>query len=87
MKNKLFAVVLVVSFYVLFIFAFAETNNPGNVTQFLSDLELSDATAIAVALNGQRPSGAELEIKADFRDPMPPPLKKPKPRRKKRKRR
>lgn len=86
MKKKLFAVALVVSFYMLFVFAFTGTGQDTKVAQVFTDLGLSDATAIASTSTTQ--SGpADVSLKANFRDPMPPPLRKPKPRRNKRKRR
>ncbi len=87
MKKKLFAVAVVVSFYVLFVLAYTGIDNHGTATQMLSDFDLSSGAAIASTALNQTGSSPDMEIKAAFRDPMPPPLKKPKPRRKKRKRR
>lgn len=82
MKKKLFAVAVVISFYVLFVFAFTGSYNQTDVTQFLPDAALSKATLEIAPID--RAGSDPTIVSASFRDPMPPPLKKPKPRRKKR---
>ncbi len=87
MKKRLFAVALVVSFYVIFVIAFTGIENQEKVAQTFTDFGLSNIAAIASTPLNQSESGSGPAIKASFRDPMPPPIKKPKPRRKKRERR
>jgi hypothetical protein len=74
MKNKLFAAAIVVAIYVLFIVVLTGTEQQGSVTNFLSEVGLSDAAAQA---------GTELAsdsgLIGSFRDPMPPPSRKPAP--------
>ncbi|MCG8606711.1 hypothetical protein MJD09_17225 [bacterium] len=47
MKKKLFAVAIVVSLYVILMLVFAAADERGNVARVLSDIGLSESTAIA----------------------------------------
>jgi len=87
MKKKLFAVAMLVSLYALFVFTFTAIDNKGNVTKFISDISFENSGVTSVSPAAVQIALSANDLKASFRDPMPPPLKKPKPRRKSRRRR
>jgi len=76
MKRKLFAAAIVTVIYVLFVVVLTGADNQGRVAMFLSEIGLSNTTAFAAPGN-QVTSDANSVV--GFRDPMPPPLKKPAP--------
>ena len=88
MKKKLFAVATVVSLYFVFITVFTAFDNREKLTLSLTKFELSEASTLVLAPNSQTGSKDSKNItQVSLRDPMPPPTKKPKPRRKERKKR
>lgn len=88
MKKKLFAVATIFSLYFVFITVFTAFDNQETLTPSLTKFELSEATTLAFAPISQMGSKDSQNItQVSLRDPMPPPTKKPKPRRKKRKKR
>ncbi len=88
MKKKLFAVATTFSLYFVFITVFTAFDNQEKLTSFLTKFELSEAATTAFAPTSQMGSKDSQNItQVSLRDPMPPPAKKPKPRRKKRKKR
>ena len=70
MKWKLFALAVIASLYVLFIFAFTTLDNQGKVSKFFSDVGLSNETAMAS-------TGSNSNSTPSLKSPMPKP-KKPK---------
>lgn len=73
MKKKLFAVAMLISVYALFALIFTSLDSQENVS--FNDVGLSDATAHTTLQPGQ--TNSDVKLKASFRDPMPPPEKKP----------
>jgi len=68
MKKKLFALAVIASLYVLFIFAFTSLDNQGKVGKFFSDVGLSSETAIA-SIGG----GSDSNSTPSLRRPTPKP--------------
>jgi len=77
MKKKLFVVVLLVSVYILFNFAFTSLDNQGNVAKFFSEIGLSSSTAQASPAIASAQTASALE--ASFRLPIKPPKNPRKP--------
>lgn len=73
MKKKLFAVAMLISVYALFALIFTSLDGQENVS--LTDVGLSDATVHTDLQLSQ--TNSDVKLKASFRDPMPPPEKKP----------
>ncbi len=76
MKKSLFAVVVLLSVYVLFAFAFTSLDNQGKFTQILNDVGLSNATVAAATIGSP---GSDSGLNSDLIDPIPPPERKPPP--------
>ena len=74
MKKKLFAVLIVVCAYALFLLVFTVADKQGKVSQILADIGLSDASAAAQIGSDE----AGIVPNPSLRDPMPPPQRKPK---------
>ena len=84
MKKKLFAVAMVVFVYVLCIMLFSTVDKQDKVNQFFSKIGLSSTPAIASPSATQDGSSdSNITSTPSLRNPCPPPLKKPAPRRKK----
>ncbi len=80
MKKKLFVVASLVSLYALFVFSFPATARQGEM--FGSTVEVMENTLLATTSELEIvPQGTDMLLRSGFRDPMPPPLRKPKPRR------
>ena len=84
MKKKLFAVVMVVSFYALFISVFTAADSKGQISHFFAEVGLSDSPAVTTSSSLTGISGSDINLKAGLRRPMPKPRRpkrpKPKPR-------
>ncbi len=80
MKNKLFAVALVIILYALFIMIFNVMDRQGMVSKFFSDIGLSSSSAIAsTSIINKESSTSDINSIKSFRNPIPAPLKKPAP--------
>ncbi len=77
MKKKLFAVAMVVLLYSLLVVVFTVADNRGVISQALSDIGLSNDTAIASPTSSQVQL---LESNGSLIDPLPEPTRpRPKP--------
>ncbi|MFQ5865639.1 MAG: hypothetical protein ACE5IW_10455 [bacterium] len=80
MKNKLFAVAMVVLLYVFFVVAFSMADNQGLVSKVLSDVGLSSASAMPSTSSSPNLESA-ISSKGSLIDPLPDPIRpRPKPR-------
>lgn len=74
MKNKLFAVVLVLLLYCVFVVLFTVADNQGLVSQAFSNVGLSNNSAMASpAVSHQNDITSETFIKGNLIDPTPDP--------------
>lgn len=79
MQKKLFAVVMVFSFYVLFILVFANANTQGYVGQFISDVGATDNAAMTTQPAQLGTSYDNMLLTTSLRRPMPKPKIPPYP--------
>lgn len=79
MKKKLFAVVMVLSIYFLFILVFTTADSQGHISQFFEDIQLSDNSATAFQAAQLGAPDSDIALNASFREPWPKP-KRPQPK-------
>jgi hypothetical protein len=82
MKEKLFAVAMVVLLYSFFVVAFTMADNHGLISNVLNDVGISSSSAMATpSINQGESSGLDASLKSNLIDPMPDPIRpRPKPR-------
>lgn len=82
MKNKLFAVAMVVLLYSFFVLAFTVADTQGMISQVLTKAGLSNDAAVASSSSGQAEVlESDVSPSGNLIDPMPEPIRpRPKPR-------